>query len=169
MSVYNTTICPTCIKFQSTSSEEDVVSMGVNIPYFIDGVSIHVLRRGRCVTYFLSRWITLALFQSTSSEEDVVSPLLQIGYKVHIWFQSTSSEEDVVSGCKIIHVWQLYGFNPRPPKRTLCLDKDTFDPLISMFQSTSSEEDVVSDGQIVRRWVGRYVSIHVLRRGRCVY
>ena len=59
-------------------------------------------------------------------------------------FQSTSSEEDVVSLPTPVNVIQLSRFNPRPPKRTLCPPQpavlDTTDP----------------------------VSIHVLRRGRCV-
>ena len=83
-------------------------------------------------------------------------------------FQSTSSEEDVVSKPVLRLLPHQEGFNPRPPKRTLCqapwiatcgfakfqstsseedvvsVDKSVFDPFISMFQSTSSEEDVVS-------------------------
>ena len=36
-------------------------------------VSIHVLRRGRCVAFKLTLKTQVLLFQSTSSEEDVVS------------------------------------------------------------------------------------------------
>ena len=42
------------IEFQSTSSEEDVVStdvVGVSVPF---RVSIHVLRRGRCVPWTIT-------------------------------------------------------------------------------------------------------------------
>ena len=62
------------VMFQSTSSEEDVVS-GMAYMYngILDYVSIHVLRRGRCV------------------------PTDSYGQ------------------------WAIDGFNPRPPKRTLCL------------------------------------------------
>ena len=85
-----------------------------------------------------------------------------------IMFQSTSSEEDVVSNCASTPPYVFIGFNPRPPKRTLCREADGFqwdgtkrfnprppkrtlcpdeDIVISsayVFQSTSSEEDVVS-------------------------
>ena len=37
-----------------------------------------------------------------------------------MWFQSTSSEEDVVSCLQSVFDQVYYGFNPRPPKRTLC-------------------------------------------------
>ena len=84
-------------------------------------------------------------------------------------------------------------FNPRPPKRTLCLfiiagmvgmgtlfqstssEEDVVSvsaPLIctitNWFQSTSSEEDVVSTGGLIGNKSYTIVSIHVLRRGRCV-
>ena len=39
--------------FQSTSSEEDVVSIERMIRDVFDNVSIHVLRRGRCVICIL--------------------------------------------------------------------------------------------------------------------
>ena len=53
-----------------------------------------------------------------------------------ILFQSTSSEEDVVSQNPIRCICLIQGFNPRPPKRTLCLllspcmfgIKDCFNP-----------------------------------------
>ena len=59
-------------------------------------------------------------------------------------FQSTSSEEDVVSGRRGLLDSILRGFNPRPPKRTLCLCNVINDVGSVWFQSTSSEEDVVS-------------------------
>ena len=60
-------------------------------------------------------------------------------------FQSTSSEEDVVSVAKVGVSHALRGFNPRPPKRTLCHSTKSFKAFhTSLFQSTSSEEDVVS-------------------------
>ena len=83
-------------------------------------VSIHVLRRGRCVT---------------------IRSLREMGYSK---FQSTSSEEDVVSSSKTVDTCQVPSFNPRPPKRTLCLLGIYATPSICC------------------------VSIHVLRRGRCV-
>ncbi len=106
------------------------------------------------------------------------------------WFQSTSSEEDVVS-CHILDIFLcLYCFNPRPPKRTLCLTKENKKHVKPAFQSTSSEEDVVScitkypkhtctfqstssEEDVVSychacRSGYHSVSIHVLRRGRCV-
>ena len=108
------------MRFQSTSSEEDVVSPPLKFKPRLEFVSIHVLRRGRCVSLKTDNQNTLSLFQSTSSEEDVVSVI------------SCSSQ------CVI------YSFNPRPPKRTLC-------------------HDAVDCAEH-----GIFVSIHVLRRGRCV-
>ena len=63
------------LKFQSTSSEEDVVSVDKSVfdPF-------------------------ISMFQSTSSEEDVVSTPSVISLVIRGAFQSTSSEEDVVSG-----------------------------------------------------------------------
>ena len=85
------------LEFQSTSSEEDVVSTGiVDRTFNAINVSIHVLRRGRCVI-------------------NTCSPDAR-----RIKFQSTSSEEDVVSPCQYDTVSRTCGFNPRPPKRTLC-------------------------------------------------
>ena len=113
------------IEFQSTSSEEDVVSFYHRHVYifrlcfnprppkrtlclWLHGdvdienvkVSIHVLRRGRCVLFTGLPFMSLTMFQSTSSEEDVVSQTRLLFYH-HL-------------GC----------FNPRPPKRTLCLNAD---------------------------------------------
>ena len=107
--------------FQSTSSEEDVVSCELVPPdlrckcfnprppkrtlclnpvlYAVPTrlVSIHVLRRGRCVLDRYKRIDYNGAFQSTSSEEDVVSGYAWV-YDTHkCVFQSTSSEEDVVS------------------------------------------------------------------------
>ena len=107
--------------FQSTSSEEDVVSSEFDGAFvFSSVVSIHVLRRGRCVAIVLNARSGLVMFQSTSSEEDVVSFPYQVGKD------------------------RQGSFNPRPPKRTLCHAK--------LWNCTRFE----------------YVSIHVLRRGRCV-
>ena len=177
-------------------------------------VSIHVLRRGRCVLNSKGLLMRSCVFQSTSSEEDVVSPLLTLDTITELVFQSTSSEEDVVSHQVVMQpACLLNGFNPRPPKRTLCRGlpcrtaATTFQSTSSeedvvsiityankyhepcfnprppkrtlclclkcnkpnkpVFQSTSSEEDVVSelDSAFVFSSV---VSIHVLRRGRCV-
>ena len=90
--------------FQSTSSEEDVVSTVYSGQGMDDqNVSIHVLRRGRCVeTAKLQSFIDM-LFQSTSSEEDVVSSVRLVIYHAYVMFQSTSSEEDVVSTRKQGH------------------------------------------------------------------
>ena len=83
-------------------------------------VSIHVLRRGRCVGIKATNRLYASVFQSTSSEEDVVS-IYRAG-----------------------HLLRFFCFNPRPPKRTLCL----------------------YIAQVI--YCGSFVSIHVLRRGRCV-
>ena len=83
-------------------------------------------------------------FQSTSSEEDVVSPSFIFSLVQRSRFQSTSSEEDVVSPGIEDYGSSSWRFNPRPPKRTLCLMCCTL--ITSTF----------------------VVSIHVLRRGRCV-
>ena len=108
-----------------------------------DPVSIHVLRRGRCVSLIVDGSVGCPSFQSTSSEEDVVSQHFP-QYLYELLFQSTSSEEDVVSGLFHLYSQHLPSFNPRPPKRTLCL-------------------------HVVKSRRGSLiVSIHVLRRGRCV-
>ena len=179
--------------FQSTSSEEDVVSR---------------------ISYF---WVLMSLrFQSTSSEEDVVSwsvwkhcstnrtsfnprppkrtlcHLKMLNTVYNVPFQSTSSEEDVVSQLQNIIQQAVLCFNPRPPKRTLCPECDYGYFIISnRFQSTSSEEDVVSSlcfvsvayvkgfnprppkrtlclSYVCASCISYAVSIHVLRRGRCV-
>ena len=62
-----------CLEFQSTSSEEDVVSTKPGVTSCNEAVSIHVLRRGRCVCREVFGRRVPSLFQSTSSEEDVVS------------------------------------------------------------------------------------------------
>ena len=110
---------------------------------FRSSVSIHVLRRGRCVLPHFGHFLEPLLFQSTSSEEDVVSYTEKTARSHIITFQSTSSEEDVVSRHGVplhtlnpvsIHVLRRgrcvirrflrrqprSSFNPRPPKRTLC-------------------------------------------------
>ena len=107
-------------------------------------------------------------------------------------FQSTSSEEDVVSCIAQDVVCLSDGFNPRPPKRTLCLHhhhatrqeppcfnprppKRTLCPLVAdlMVKQFSVSIHVLRRGRCVkRRVIVRHivhkVSIHVLRRGRCV-
>ena len=88
---------------------------------YLSHVSIHVLRRGRCVDCTIYCQSTSHMFQSTSSEEDVVSGSGSLLLLLSLLFQSTSSEEDVVSALD-----QLYFLHSL------------------MFQSTSSEEDVVS-------------------------
>ena len=60
-------------------------------------VSIHVLRRGRCVGILYDLRTLPSSFQSTSSEEDVVSASVFGIFIIRRMFQSTSSEEDVVS------------------------------------------------------------------------
>ena len=61
------------VMFQSTSSEEDVVSIRMPQEDRALYVSIHVLRRGRCVRMERLSIEMDMMFQSTSSEEDVVS------------------------------------------------------------------------------------------------
>ena len=63
----------TTLQFQSTSSEEDVVSLAGEGGVYSNKVSIHVLRRGRCVPVITLPTALMVKFQSTSSEEDVVS------------------------------------------------------------------------------------------------
>ena len=120
-----------------------VCSFGNSLDPFI-AVSIHVLRRGRCVL----------LDAKVQSAKIVSIHVLRRGRCVrriwftlvlHCWFQSTSSEEDVVSGMRV-----------------------TGRSCHELFQSTSSEEDVVSDEEIAFWDLVDDVSIHVLRRGRCV-
>ena len=107
------------------------------------------------------------MFQSTSSEEDVVSSILALRCRqLSSCFNPRPPKRTLCldTGC---HYTLLIRFNPRPPKRTLCrgLLRDrpqdcSFNPrppkrtlcllraasvlLNSLFQSTSSEEDVVS-------------------------
>ena len=133
------------IQFQSTSSEEDVVSVYV----WYKGLKVKVFQSTSSEEDVVSDAIvdsTLSPneFQSTSSEEDVVSQLLMHHLAIML-FQSTSSEEDVVSNFMRAGGPQRSCFNPRPPKRTLCPDG-------------------------TRRTISLLVvSIHVLRKGRCVY
>ncbi len=134
---------------------------------FRSSVSIHVLRRGRCVLPHFGHFLEPLLFQSTSSEEDVVSYTEKTARSHIITFQSTSSEEDVVSR----HGVPLHTLNPF---QSTSSEEDVVSRITTrptprlQFQSTSSEEDVVSvtcsisTAQFV-------VSIHVLRRGRCVH
>ena len=107
-------------------------------------VSIHVLRRGRCV-YF--SWL------SYFTDCFVSIHVLRRGRCVHIHFQTT---------------WQIPRFNPRPPKRTLCLIKQ-----ILLLTALSVSIHVLRRGRCVismLEWITDIlgVSIHVLRRGRCV-
>ena len=116
--------------------------------FFLHGrkscVSIHVLRRGRCVTFR----------QALDTLAKVSIHVLRRGRCVDL------TDFSFIPGLLVsIHVLRrgrcvippaarpvnpISSFNPRPPKRTLCL----FD----------------------FRWIGKCneVSIHVLRRGRCV-
>ena len=73
VSEYFTSLVQCFRQFQSTSSEEDVVSPGITLYRIIGLVSIHVLRRGRCVLLPNNACAYDVMFQSTSSEEDVVS------------------------------------------------------------------------------------------------
>ncbi len=107
-------------------------------------VSIHVLRRGRCVYLPVGLLVLPKKFQSTSSEEDVVS------------VQSAENRH------------QTKCFNPRPPKRTLCLSAWR-----SITHSKPVSIHVLRRGRCVHYGNVTYyaldtVSIHVLRRGRCV-
>ena len=131
-------------------------------------VSIHVLRRGRCVRVFKNLLSTRKGFQSTSSEEDVVS-IFHALYSVHIYlFQSTSSEEDVVSATVHRHPLDQECFNPRPPKRTLCPTQPAkWSGLFDSFNPRPPKRTLCPLLSVTTNLV-RCVSIHVLRRGRCV-
>ena len=177
--------------FQSTSSEEDVVSAIGIASHRTQLVSIHVLRRGRCVRSARINPVPDLMFQSTSSEEDVVSQESGLQYQGHyLSFNPRPPKRTLCLACRpdaahtdrvSIHVLRrgrcvtsifahplpVSSFNPRPPKRTLCPVTNFVLPATSMFQSTSSEEDVVSPYGVVMG-VRLSVSIHVLRRGRCV-
>ena len=134
---------------------------------FVLDVSIHVLRRGRCVSARYDTFDPASKFQSTSSEEDVVSRWKSL-YDQCIEFQSTSSEEDVVSSDIKLKLHRRFNVSIHVLRRGRCVSIDSGSRASRvMFQSTSSEEDVVSAA------VGSFapcqtVSIHVLRRGRCV-
>ena len=84
--------------FQSTSSEEDVVSRVNGIMASIEIVSIHVLRRGRCVCFaHAQNWFKLLCFNPRPPKRTLCR-ILPYLIKRLSKFQSTSSEEDVVSG-----------------------------------------------------------------------
>ena len=131
------------ILFQSTSSEEDVVSsmqhpyhcprtsfnprppkrtlcpfycMWEQAPY---RVSIHVLRRGRCVFIRCLDSLHPLRFNPRPPKRTLCPSWSPTRY-ASVMFQSTSSEEDVVS--RPLHTAYTLpcSFNPRPPKRTLC-------------------------------------------------
>ena len=87
---------------------------------------------------------SLFQFQSTSSEEDVVSVYDIIAPLLRNRFNPRPPKRTLCHPCQYDTVSRTCGFNPRPPKRTLCQD------------------NVVS---IAKKCI---VSIHVLRRGRCV-
>ena len=84
------------------------------------------------------------------------------------WFQSTSSEEDVVSPNEKQGGFDMIGFNPRPPKRTLCPQRVSPTPA-----QVNVSIHVLRRGRCVwfnldQARLSWLVSIHVLRRGRCV-
>ena len=137
-------------------------------PIQLYGVSIHVLRRGRCVFGGIVVLRHYAICFNPRPPKRTLCltyscPSLSLNK-----FQSTSSEEDVVSPIQWYFTSTRLRFNPRPPKRTLCLYSNPAAAADAMFQSTSSEEDVVSNVKWVITSIPK-VSIHVLRRGRCVY
>ena len=133
--------------FQSTSSEEDVVS----IPAFVSSchcsVSIHVLRRGRCVFSALVDCLTQYQVSIHVLRRGRCVSTCGVSCLISTVFQSTSSEEDVVSLPRVYCIRLYTCFNPRPPKRTLCRGASTVNVVINVFQSTSSEEDVVSSNR----------------------
>ena len=146
MSWYATAKMATQYRFQSTSSEEDVVSCRHGLPAH-----------------------TLSPFQSTSSEEDVVSgtgntPVLATDtVSIHVLRRGRCVY------CQIIVTCIITCFNPRPPKRTLCRSSCSFDCL-----DISVSIHVLRRGRCVvyenkQQKSISLVSIHVLRRGRCVY
>ena len=116
----------------------------INHTSCFQAVSIHVLRRGRCVTYivFLGANVVEVSIHVLRRGRCVVFLRLDCWFQYR--FQSTSSEEDVVSRHRCRQRTCASRFNPRPPKRTLCLSY-----------------------QVIYQ-LKRQVSIHVLRRGRCV-
>ena len=153
--------------FQSTSSEEDVVSAikGAGTTHCFNPrppkrtlcrpaatlcsgayfVSIHVLRRGRCVLGSLSKTTSQITSFNPRPPKRTLCPA---GYhknehntyvSIHVLRRGRCVDGAVDFGSQVAN-----GFNPRPPKRTLCLQG------VSHFAKLG------------------HVSIHVLRRGRCV-
>ena len=110
----------------------------------IGPVSIHVLRRGRCVILATAYDILAPVVSIHVLRRGRCVCSVDVAGIAPIKFQSTSSEEDVVSNTRHGILLKMCCFNPRPPKRTLCLD--------------CLEKCICIDP----------VSIHVLRRGRCV-
>ena len=106
-------------------------------------VSIHVLRRGRCVHSLQFHLRPVIQFQSTSSEEDVVSPDLKI-----------------ISSCSLVSIHVL--------RRGRCVCLGSLFQYSLIFVSIH----VLRRGRCVltepKPMNPLPVSIHVLRRGRCV-
>ena len=82
-------------------------------------------------------------------------------------FQSTSSEEDVVSCVALPSASGLFSFNPRPPKRTLCPSAATLASVWSGFNPRPPKRTLCRT-LMIHYVITLLVSIHVLRRGRCV-
>ena len=132
-------------------------------------VSIHVLRRGRCVLNGPVIVTSVHQFQSTSSEEDVVSGIEVMILSTLTFCFNPRPPKRTLCQHTVSCTVHTSSFNPRPPKRTLCLDQIKPSVKAKLFQSTSSEEDVVSGAATAHYDVMPLdVSIHVLRRGRCV-
>ena len=130
-------------------------------------VSIHVLRRGRCVSCCTLALTIGRVFQSTSSEEDVVSRSHADHARYDKQFQSTSSEEDVVSAPSLDAASPINSFNPRPPKRTLCRRIVSWVQDFKRFNPRPPKRTLCLKEHGKLKTITQ-VSIHVLRRGRCV-
>ena len=131
--------------FQSTSSEEDVVSLKYVLLCTIrKSVSIHVLRRGRCVSrdcigIFSTFRVSIHVLRRGRCVTQRLAPYMaKYAVSIHVLRRGRCVEIHIGHGAC------ARSFNPRPPKRTLC-------PINFL--------DTVDCAS---------VSIHVLRRGRCV-
>ena len=132
-------------------------------------VSIHVLRRGRCVTIVLDQWSELIFIVSIHVlRRGRCVAVIFICLGIYAKFQSTSSEEDVVSVsfCRLSAV--LKSFNPRPPKRTLCHFVSIHCTVgVLCFNPRPPKRTLCPLSSCPIQTLHK-VSIHVLRRGRCV-
>ena len=159
------------LRFQSTSSEEDVVSFFCDwIVDFNTGFNPRPPKRTLCPYHLFVTFTYPSGFNPRPPKRTLCLTDYLSGFQDQLKFQSTSSEEDVVSYVDIDTCIYNVSFNPRPPKRTLCrytcrivCVRNT--PCFNPRPPKRTLCHVIDAGN----GLAQVVSIHVLRRGRCVY